>query len=170
MTLEMAQAPELGDLRGIRLSVVRRAADMLVLHFGSIKPHWSGRGTVGDMALHVQCPWRLQDSSRVLTGKEDLHDFAGGGAEPEGWDYEQGSSRQDLALDRIFGDRDPVLGWSVSSDKFLVKSVDASPFGDIDITFSGGCRLQVFPVATVLESWRLFIPDSDGPHLVFPAE
>jgi hypothetical protein len=40
-------------LIGLRLSIVRRAADMLVLHFGDIRPHSSGEGTVGDYALHI---------------------------------------------------------------------------------------------------------------------
>jgi hypothetical protein len=34
-------------LIGLRLSIVRRAADMLVVHFGEIRPHHSGQGTVG---------------------------------------------------------------------------------------------------------------------------
>ena len=35
-------------LVGLRLSIVRRAADMLVLHFGTIRPHPSGEGSVAD--------------------------------------------------------------------------------------------------------------------------
>jgi hypothetical protein len=43
-------------LIGLRLSIVRRAADMLGLHFGDTRPEESGEGTVGAYALHVQCP------------------------------------------------------------------------------------------------------------------
>src|SRR5262249_19428765 len=43
----------------LRLSIGRRAADILGLHFGAVPPHHSGQGTVGDYVLHVQCPWRL---------------------------------------------------------------------------------------------------------------
>jgi hypothetical protein len=62
-------------LIGLRLSIVRRAADMLVLHFGNIRAHSSGKGTVGDYALHVQCPWRLDgpligSSSRLIPAPE----------------------------------------------------------------------------------------------------
>jgi hypothetical protein len=35
-------------LIGLRLSIVRRAADMLGLHFGTIRAHPSGEGTVAD--------------------------------------------------------------------------------------------------------------------------
>jgi hypothetical protein len=40
-------------LIGLRLSIIRRAADMLGLHFGPIRPHSSGEGTVADYALHI---------------------------------------------------------------------------------------------------------------------
>jgi hypothetical protein len=51
-------------LIGLRLAIVRRAADMLVVHFGDIRPHPSGEGTIGDYALHVQCPWRFRRPAR----------------------------------------------------------------------------------------------------------
>jgi len=55
-------------LIGLPLSIARRAADMLVLHFGTIREVESGikvgkrageKGTVGDFSLHIQCPWRV---------------------------------------------------------------------------------------------------------------
>ena len=57
-------------LIGLRLSIVRRAADMLVLHFGTIRPHPSGEGTVADYALHVQCPWRMDSQAQVIASRE----------------------------------------------------------------------------------------------------
>ena len=59
-------------LIGLRLSIVRRAADMLVLHFGTIRPHPSGKGTAADYALHVQCPWRMDSPKGTVTGRDDL--------------------------------------------------------------------------------------------------
>jgi hypothetical protein len=69
-------------LVGLRLSIVRRAADMLVLHFGTIRPHSSGEGTVADCALHVQCPWRLDSPKGTVTGRDDLWEYAGPGERP----------------------------------------------------------------------------------------
>jgi hypothetical protein len=57
-------------LIGLRLSIVRRAADMLVAHFGDIRPHSSGEGTVGDYAFHVQCPWRFDGPVDTVTGRD----------------------------------------------------------------------------------------------------
>ncbi len=55
----------LEPLVGLPLSIARSAADMRVFHFGKVRPAANGKGTVGEYALHIQCPWRL-------VGKEGL--------------------------------------------------------------------------------------------------
>jgi hypothetical protein len=60
-------------LIGLRLGIVRRAADMVVVHFGDIRPHPSGDGTIGDYALHVQCPWRFDGPLGTVTGRDADH-------------------------------------------------------------------------------------------------
>jgi hypothetical protein len=59
----------LTQLIGLKLAVARRAADMRVLHFGTIRPALKSdlpsrknkpRGSIGDFALHIQCPWRIE--------------------------------------------------------------------------------------------------------------
>src|SRR5262249_40376687 len=82
-------------LIGLRLSIVRRAADMLVLHFGDVRAHPSGEGTVGDYALHVQCSWRLDGPAGTVTGQGDLWEYAGPGERPRNWSYDDGHSLQD---------------------------------------------------------------------------
>jgi hypothetical protein len=59
-------------LVGLQLSILRRAADMLVLHFGGIRVHPSGKGTVGTYALHAQCTWRFNGPGGKITGRDDL--------------------------------------------------------------------------------------------------
>ncbi len=85
-------------LVGLRLSIVRSAADMLVLHFGTIRPHSSGEGTVADCALHVQCPWRL-DSPK------------GTGERPPDWSYEDGLSLQDKKFAELFVRDESTRSW-----------------------------------------------------------
>src|SRR5262245_15811696 len=87
-------------LIGLRLSIVRRAADMLVLHFGDIRA--SGDGTVGAYALHVQCPWRFDGLGGTVTGRDDLWDYAGPGERPANWSYEDGRSLQDQRWSNFF--------------------------------------------------------------------
>jgi hypothetical protein len=79
-------------LIGLRLSIIRRAADMLVLHFGTVRPHYSGEGSVAYYALHIQCPWRIDSPSGTLTGRDDLWEYAGPGERPSNWSYDDGLS------------------------------------------------------------------------------
>src|SRR5215470_17765318 len=81
----MMQRNGFAVLIGLRLAIVRRAADMLVLHFGDVRAHPSGEGTIGAYALHVQCPWRLDGPSGTVTGRDDLWEYAGPGERPPNW-------------------------------------------------------------------------------------
>ncbi len=94
-------------LIGLRLSIVRRAADMLVLHFDDIRAHSSGEGTVADYALHVQCPWRFDGPNGTVTGREDLWVYAGPGERPPNWSYEDGLSLQDRRFGELFARDEP---------------------------------------------------------------
>jgi hypothetical protein len=156
-------------LIGLPLSIVRRAADMLVLHFGKIRPHESGDGTVGDYALHVQCAWRFEGPDGVVTGREDLWEYAGPGKRPSNWSYDDGFSLQDLRWSRLFV-RDQATGsWVNEGDRFVVSGAEQTDRGDIRLQLSGGYAVVVFPAGSSGESWRFFAPGSDDDHLVFPA-
>jgi hypothetical protein len=84
-TVEAMERNVFHVLVGLRLSIIRRAADMLGLHFGAIRIHPSGTGTVADYALHVQCPWRLDGPNGTVTGRDDLWEYAGPGQRPPNW-------------------------------------------------------------------------------------
>lgn len=69
------------ELIGLKLAIARRAADLCVLHFGtmrltpeSIIPSTKDkpRGMVGDFALHIQCSWRIESDAEIVTGHSDL--------------------------------------------------------------------------------------------------
>jgi hypothetical protein len=60
----------LQPLIGLQLTIARRGADMRGFHFGPIRVVEGG--TVGDYALHVQCPWRIEGSQGIVTGRSDL--------------------------------------------------------------------------------------------------
>ncbi|MGH7488042.1 MAG: hypothetical protein ACREMY_20950, partial [bacterium] len=107
-------------LVGLQLSIVRRAADMLVLHFGPIRPHPSGEGTIGDYALHVQCPWRIDAPNGTLTGRDDLWDYAGPGERPPNWTHEDGLSLQDKKFASVFIRDQSTRSWLSESDGFQV--------------------------------------------------
>lgn len=160
---------DLGGLVGLQLSVIRRAADMVMLHFGPMRPHASGRGTVGDYALHVQCPWRLDGPTETITGRDDLWEYGGPGEGPEDWTYDKGRSLQDERLTAYFGSPDHKGGWLIEKPRLLVVTVEASPRGDLNISLSEDHELIVFPAGTGEESWRFFATAGDH-HVVFPKE
>jgi hypothetical protein len=60
----------LSQIVGLPLTAARRAADMRTFQFGTLRP--VDGGSVGDFALHVQCPWRIEGPSGIITGRLDL--------------------------------------------------------------------------------------------------
>jgi hypothetical protein len=155
-------------LIGLRLSIVRRAADMLVLHFGDVRVHSSGEGTVGAYALHVQCPWRFDGPSGTVTGRDDLWEYAGAGERPANWSHEDGHSLQDQRWG-IFFDRDEsTRSWVNESNRFVVTATEQTQRGDVTLNLSDGYAIRVFPASYRSEAWRLFATGSDDDHLIFP--
>jgi hypothetical protein len=59
----------LSQIIGLPLTAARRAADMRTFQFGTLRP--VDRGSVGDFALHVQCPWRIEGPDGIVTGRSD---------------------------------------------------------------------------------------------------
>jgi hypothetical protein len=155
-------------LIGLRLAIVRRAADMLVVHFGDIRAHPSGEGTIGDHALHVQCPWRFDGPLGAVTGRDDLWEYAGPGERPQNWSYEDGLSLQDERLSHFFTRDERTHSWLNESDRFRVTGARQSERGEVRLDLSDGYALLVFPASHKHEAWRLFAPRSDADHLVFP--
>ncbi len=154
-------------LIGIRLSIVRRVADMLVLHFGPIRPHRSGKGTVGDYAFHVQCAWRFDGPNGTITGCDDLWDYAGPGERPENWSHEDGHSLQDQRLGQYFEWDESTRSWVNESDRFAVVATEQSAQGEVKLELSSDYAIVVFPASSRREAWRFFESDSDD-HLIFP--
>ncbi len=168
----VAASGRLQSIVGLRLSIVRRAADMLGLHFGTVRASVSplGRtGTTADFTFHVQAPWRFDRAGRIVTGRSELWTFAGSGAEPDGWSYETGNSLQDVRLTELFGPRIERLGWCPGHQGPLVIAVAVGETGDVAITFDAGLAFRIFVDQADGEAWRFFAPGNDD-HLVFPEE
>lgn len=156
-------------LIGLRLSIVRRAADMLGLHFGNIRPHPSGEGTVADYALHVQCAWRMNSPKGTLTGRDDLWEYAGAGERPPNWSYEDGLSLQDKKFGELFVRDESTRSWVNESDGFTVTAAQQTKRGDVTLALANGYGILLFPTGCTSEAWRLFASGS-GRHLVFPSQ
>jgi len=151
-------------LLGMPLSIARNAADMKGFHFGSIHPHPSGKGTVGDYALHVQCPWRIVDSRGIVTGRYDVFEPPRDDAEIDEDDQRDGNLQCVRIGNLLKGYDETTRSHINSTDSLFVEAVAASRYGDIDIHLSGGYRLQILPAGSKAEDWRFF--EMDGPHFV----
>ncbi len=155
-------------LVGLRLSIIRRAADILVLHFGTIRPRPSGEGTVADYALHVQCLWRLDSPKGTVTGRDDLWEYAGPGERPPNWSYDDGLSLQDKKFSELFVRDESTRSWVNESDGFGLGAARQTKRGDVTLSLINGYEILIFPAGSSSEAWRLFAPGS-GRHLVFPS-
>ena len=151
----------LRPLTGLPLAIAREAGGMQVLHFGRVRPHHSGRGTVGDYALHIQCSWRLVDGDGIITGLSDRFAGVDGDAEPDQDDW-RGGNLQRIRLGAFMGGVDEATRSHVDpAGRHVVVAVEADRFGSADIVFGGGVRLQIFADGSREEDWRLCPVDAD---------
>src|SRR5436309_4549873 len=128
----------LSQLVGLPLTAARRAADMRTFQFGTLRP--AKRGSVGDFALHVQCPWRIEGPDGILTGRSDLwQPVAENAPFVEDWDYDKSPNLQDSRMKQWLEQHDLSL---------VVTDVDADAFGGAAISLSHGFVLRLFPAGT----------------------
>lgn len=157
----------LKPLIGLKLSIARRAADLRNFQFGEIRA--IEKGTVGEYALHIQCPWRLDGPDGIITGRFDLWQPSASDQEVdwETWDYEKQDNLQDKLIGAWLGSYDPQTRSFINTrDDLTVEAVHADSNGGATIELSGGYRLLLFPAGARGEDWRLFRPTIDEPHFV----
>jgi len=124
---------------------------------------------VGDYALHIQCPWRIQGPEGIVTGRSDLWAAAKAGDDMDWdtWHYDKNENLQDRRIGEWLGGRDPLTGSFVNeTGSLVVEAVRADVYGGAVIQLSGGYELVLFPGGSTGEDWRLFRPGSDEPHFV----
>ena len=160
--------PKLNDLLGKPLWASGRAANLQWFQFGgrrmvrsSLPSRRGQEREVGELALHVQSPWRLRSGGDVVVGSYDLH-FPRGVYEiskvPADFDWAKAPNRLDELIEDV-------------QQRFLpaeVTDVVGEMAGSFTLVLAGGVSLDVFPNASVeSEHWRLFAPgDDDREHLV----
>lgn len=143
-------------LVGLPLTAARRAADMRTFHFGTLRP--VDHGSVGDFALHIQCPWRIEGPYGIVTGRLDLWEPLDDDAlVDEKWHYDKLPNLQDARLEQWL---------AMNKAPLVVKGVDADDYGGAIIRLDHGFVLHLFPAGIRGEDWRLFRPKIDAPHLV----
>jgi hypothetical protein len=151
-------------LLGLPLSIVRNAADMKVFHFGAIRPHPSGRGTVGAYALHLQCPWRIVAEKTIVTGTSDRFVEPAEGTEINDDDPKSGNLQLIKIASLLKGYDAATNSFVNATEQLVVTAVDTDNYGGADLLLSGGYRLQIFPDGSLAEDWRFV--ELQGRHVV----
>jgi hypothetical protein len=156
-------------LAGMKLSIWRRAANMLNIQFGEIKK--LDRGSVGEWAMHAQCPWRLMNGDLIVTGNNDLYEPAKPGKRFN-WNkwYDEATwtdNKMESIVHRTLGGYDRRTRSIVNiGRKFIVSSIKITKCGDCTILFTHGWKLQFFANGVTGERYR-FINHSTKNHFVF---
>jgi hypothetical protein len=155
-------------LLGLKISRMSRAADMRTIQFGAVREYKGG--CVGEYALHIQCPWRIENDTGISTGSGDLYQpFDQSNELNNDFDWEHGDNLQDHLLRQLLNGYDERTRQIVNSTTLLVVSaVEADLAGGFWLKLSGGYRLVVLPTGTRDQTWRLFRPDSEEEHFVVP--
>jgi hypothetical protein len=166
MDVESLIVRRVSAILNLPLTIARDAGNMKNFQFGEIRPHPSGKGTVGSFALHIQCPWRILSDDRVVTGSTDYYEPAVGAEEPNLEDHSCGNLQRERLLG-LLGSYDPVTKSIISNgERLLVTAVHGDRYGGLDIELLSGLRLQVLPSGAGREDWRFFAPGRDDHFIV----
>ena len=152
---------------GLKLSIARRAADLRNFQFGKIKA--VKNGSVGEYALHIQCPWRIEGPDGIITGRSDLWEPAidNPDLDWDTWSYESGENLQDKKIKDLMGTYDPdTRSYLNNNNELFVENVQVYVYGIVNIVLSGGYKIILFPDGSREEDWRFFRPDTNEPHFV----
>lgn len=153
----------LKSLVGLKLTGSTRAANMECFKFGELTK--VGKNIYGKYALHIQCPWRIVNSKKILIASDDLFEQPGDLTEYDPdfeWDMPNGN------------DRDQKLKLFFEKNTPKVKKTELSQFGDLIIIFENEMELILFPSLSkqseYSEFWRIFESNNeDSKHFVYSA-
>ena len=132
---------------GLEWTIARLAANMNVFGFGPVRETETrfGRGTVGEFALHIQCPWRLTGPRGLITGRVDLYEWGGQDSEPDEWSHEDGLSLQTARLNVVLGPRQGTERAYYFESGLFVEGVAMEILtGDLTLKLSRGLTIEVF--------------------------
>ena len=166
------RTPEIAHLVGLPLKISRHAANMLVLHFGKVRRSVGKHGpeSYGDLALHVQCPWRVSSGDALLFGSADRWNPVGEVKDWDAWWESPHPSKEDQGWEQLLGGTDAATcSFESPGDSLVVTEVCPGACGDLRIEFSSGITLDIFGNDGSHELWRLLEPGSESAHLVTSA-
>ena len=144
----------LQNICGKQVSYVGRSCELVEISFkdaAEMDPH-----KVNDeYVFHLQCPFRVFKSGKIIVGSDDLAYSASGD------DFVDLDKRNSC----VFDERCDLLDKEFMSE--YVKAVKLNRIGDIHIELTS-VMIDIFvAMSTEDESWRFFKLNPDSEHLVF---
>jgi hypothetical protein len=160
-------APILAKFVGLPLWSAGRAGDLAWFHFGSprtVVSELSGKEKmVGDLALHIQCAWRITSPLGIEVASRDIYYPASseGSVDLSDFDWDRpGKNRCDERLSMLLASKE--------HDPLVVQSVQIDTAAGLKLLFTASYVLDVFPNCSYpIEQWRVFQPYKETPQLVF---
>jgi hypothetical protein len=124
-------------------------------------------GLVGAFALHIQCPWRLEQTHLILTGSDDFFSRANKNTDPT-WEAGMvwGHLQNEVLQNILLGFDSQTNSTVNATNQFDVTTIVPDAFGGFALNMSGDYRLVSFPTGSRGEHWRLVRPDTQEKHFV----
>lgn len=109
--------------------------------------------------LHLQCPFRLDSQTAVLTTAADIYRSATAPDSYEAFNWDiRGANIFDVAVAAFWAEHEP--------GSLVVEDLKADTYGGLELLLSNGYAIRVFPNRSgISEHWRYFLAD-EGPHFV----
>ncbi len=156
---------ETNKIKGLQLRAAGRASNLFWLGFGEMIPV-TRRGEieeVPEVALHIQCAWRVSTTSKILVASQDFYS-------PRS-DWEEGVQDFDWDVSRSNRFDEQITAFlEVAAEKSVIAEVEVDSLGGLKILMSESYVLEVFPDSSNesedWEFWRLFNRRKDSPHFV----
>ncbi len=121
-----------------------------------------------EWALHIQCPWRIETQSEIVTGSYDTWTPADPDADPgEDWEPAKGGGLEQLRLRNLFNCHDRKI--VNNTQDFVCTEALLTEHGGATLRFTGGYTLRLFPTGSRGENWRVFALHNLESHVVCSA-
>jgi hypothetical protein len=150
-------------LVGLPLTNIYRTLNLEMFDFGEQRTVLTRQGQekkVGKYALHVQCAWRITNSTRVVVASRDRWYMGDGSKDiPDDFDWSLPGNRCDKRISSFLE--------ANAAEPLVIESIEADHVGGTKLRLTNGFALEIFPDDSFDdEYWRFFQPSTSTEHFV----
>lgn len=144
-------------LKGKRIQYINRCLNLIDIGFGDVHKKMDRNGklrNVASYAIHIQCPFRISNRDKILTGSEDFYVSSSEG------NYIDLDDRGRSVFDDIIDQNSTLL------KKETVINIEINKFGDLLVECQNICISVFVTGMNDCEAWRFFEIGKGEKHLV----